>query len=205
MTLHHKPSLTSKWKTYVDNGLQICAHSAYSNKMSYGNSAKWMINSRNRYSFATCSKANSRVWLMSNMKCWCRSMRIRPGSMKRTSWYRKENLTIHNRQIGTGLVVMHTTNKIYHRNPSSREGILMVLHSAKSARTTKSQRIIMQRLMKPVVQTHPSSNHLEIQLTLIKMEMLLNLRHSPLPKMIRKMEAMPRDQFHHKKHKLWII
>ena len=122
-------------------------------------------------------------------------MRNRPGSTRRTNWYRKVIPTIHNRLIGTGLVVMQTINKIFHPNPSSREGILMVLHSVKLVKTNKTQMIIMQRLMKVVAQIHQSNNHSEIPLILKKMKMVQNLRDSHLPKMKgkKRMAAMPRD------------
>lgn len=130
-------------------------------------------------------------------------MRNKPGSTRRTNWYRKVIPTIHNRLIGTGLVVMQTISKIFHPNPSSREGILMVLHSVKLVKTNKTQMIIMQRLMKVVAQTHQSNNHSEIPLILKKMEMVQNLRDSHLPKMKgkKRMAAMPRDHNRHRKDK----
>lgn len=160
-----------------------------------------MINSRSKYWSAIYSRASSRVWLTSSMKSWCRSMRTRPGSMRRIRWCRKVMSTIRSQRIGTGSVVMVRINKICHRNLNNSVGTLMAQHSVKLAKITRRRRMIMQRLMRQMAQIHRNSNHLEIPLILTKTEMLMRHRGNHWQKMTKKMVAMPRDPYHLRKDK----
>lgn len=62
-----KLSLINKWIILENNGLQIWELLEYSNRMNFGNLAKWMKCNKNKYLSVICNKVNFKDWLKISM------------------------------------------------------------------------------------------------------------------------------------------